>query len=137
MVSPVNASRRPSRDTVHHSGSGRLANPYPMGDLHLLFFASKTGALGTGSTAAVCFREIIWPVYPRQPTSGPSTRCAAEAKGTLLHCSGEPTDAASRESSCGLRGPVFRNAQKLYCVAFSHGRRDKAARVYVSSRLVL
>jgi len=24
VVSPVNASRHPSRDTVHHSGSGRL-----------------------------------------------------------------------------------------------------------------
>ena len=40
VVSPVNASRRPSRDAAHHSGSGRLARPYPVGDLHLLFFAS-------------------------------------------------------------------------------------------------
>jgi hypothetical protein len=45
VVSPVNASRHPSRDTAHHSGSGRLAIPYPVGDFHLLFFASKTGAL--------------------------------------------------------------------------------------------
>src|SRR3981081_1091614 len=37
---PVNASRRPSRDAAHHSGSGRMASPYPMGDFHLLFFAS-------------------------------------------------------------------------------------------------
>src|SRR4029077_19891902 len=49
VVSPVNASRRPSRDAMHHLGSGRLAIPYPMGDFHLLFFASKTGALGSGS----------------------------------------------------------------------------------------
>jgi hypothetical protein len=49
VVSPVNASRRPSRDAMHHLGSGRLAIPYPMGDFHLLFFASKTGALGFGS----------------------------------------------------------------------------------------
>jgi hypothetical protein len=49
VVSPVNASPRPSRDAVHHLGSGRLAIPYPMGDFHLLFFASKTGALGLGS----------------------------------------------------------------------------------------
>src|ERR1700676_4708345 len=27
VVSPVNASRRPSRDAAHHSGSGRLARP--------------------------------------------------------------------------------------------------------------
>jgi len=40
VVSPVNASRRPSRDAAHHSGSGRLATPYPVKDLHLLFFAS-------------------------------------------------------------------------------------------------
>ena len=31
VVSPVNASRRPSRDAVHHSGSGRLARPSPWG----------------------------------------------------------------------------------------------------------
>ena len=36
----MNASRRPSRDAAHHSGSGRLAIPYPVKDLHLLFFAS-------------------------------------------------------------------------------------------------
>jgi hypothetical protein len=29
VVSPVNASRRPSRDAAHHSGSGRLARPSP------------------------------------------------------------------------------------------------------------
>ena len=36
----MNASRRPSRDVAHHSGSGRLAIPYPVKDSHLLFFAS-------------------------------------------------------------------------------------------------
>src|ERR1700681_3767550 len=49
VVSPVNASRRPSRDAAHHSGSGRMASPYPMGDFHLLFFASFPGALRIGS----------------------------------------------------------------------------------------
>jgi hypothetical protein len=33
VVSPVNASRRPSRDAAHHSGSGRMASPYPRGGL--------------------------------------------------------------------------------------------------------
>jgi hypothetical protein len=51
VVSPVNASRRPSRDAAHHSGSGRMANPYSMGDFHLLFFASFPGALCSGSLA--------------------------------------------------------------------------------------
>src|SRR5262245_58684062 len=31
VVSPVNASRRPSRDAAHHSGLGRLARPFPWG----------------------------------------------------------------------------------------------------------
>src|SRR3979409_2615938 len=31
VVSPVNASRRPSRDAAHHSGSGRMAKPFPWG----------------------------------------------------------------------------------------------------------
>src|SRR3981081_420404 len=53
MVSPVNASRRPSRDAAHHSGSGRMASPYPVGDFHLLFFASFPGALRVGSIASL------------------------------------------------------------------------------------
>ena len=40
MVSPVNASRLPSRVAAHHSGPGRLAKPFPVEDLHLLSFAS-------------------------------------------------------------------------------------------------
>ena len=40
MVSPVNASRQPSRNAAHHSGPGRLATPYPVKDFHLLSFAS-------------------------------------------------------------------------------------------------
>ncbi len=40
MVSPVNASRQPSRTAAHHSGPGRLARPYPVVDFHLLSFAS-------------------------------------------------------------------------------------------------
>ncbi len=40
MVSPVNASRQPSRAAAHHSGPGRPARPYPVEDFHLLSFAS-------------------------------------------------------------------------------------------------
>jgi hypothetical protein len=40
MVSSVNASRWPSRDTTHHSRPERMARPYPVGDFHLLSFAS-------------------------------------------------------------------------------------------------
>jgi hypothetical protein len=52
-VSPVNASRRPSRDAAHHSGPGWLAMPYPVEDLHLLFFASFPGALAVESFSDV------------------------------------------------------------------------------------
>jgi len=40
MVSPVNASRLPSRVSAHHSGSRWLAKPYLVEDFHLLSFAS-------------------------------------------------------------------------------------------------
>jgi len=40
MVSPVNASRQPSRTAAHHSGPERLARPYSAVDFHLLSFAS-------------------------------------------------------------------------------------------------
>jgi hypothetical protein len=53
----VNASRRPSRDAAHHSGSGRMASPYPVGDFHLLFFASFPGALRIRSLASLLARS--------------------------------------------------------------------------------
>jgi hypothetical protein len=59
VVSPVNASRRPSRDAAHHSGSGRMASPYPMGDFHLLFFASFPGALCARSIASVAGATVV------------------------------------------------------------------------------
>ncbi len=40
MVSPVNASRPPSRVSAHHSGSRLLARLYRVEDFHLLSFAS-------------------------------------------------------------------------------------------------
>src|ERR1700692_2255345 len=73
VVSPVNASRRPSRDAAHHSGSGRMASPYPMGDFHLLFFASfswRTLSWVKRFTLAVC---RSFPVYPQLRTY----RCTA------------------------------------------------------------
>jgi hypothetical protein len=36
VISPVNASRQPSRTAAHHSGPERLARPYSAVDLHLL-----------------------------------------------------------------------------------------------------
>jgi hypothetical protein len=54
---------------MHHSGSGRLAIPYPMGDFHLLFFASETGALDSGSRAEMLASRRCGPLFPRQPSS--------------------------------------------------------------------
>src|SRR6202048_2724600 len=64
VVSPVNASRRPSRDAAHHSGSGRMASPYPIGDFHLLFFASFPGALRVG---VIC---VDFGMFASRPVSG-------------------------------------------------------------------
>src|SRR5215470_17282818 len=92
VVSPVNASRRPSRDAAHHSGSGRMTSPYPMGDFHLLFFASFPGALRLGSTADIGSRASLRveaeiasysaprPLHPSGPDRrrvryGPVTEC--------------------------------------------------------------
>ena len=49
VVSPVNASRRPSRDAVHHSGSGRLAKPSPWGTCTSYSLPACPGALWLGS----------------------------------------------------------------------------------------
>src|SRR3981081_1457893 len=70
VVSPVNASRRPSRDAAHHSGSGRMASPYPMGDFHLLFFASFPGALRFGVKSRPQAANARSPFIPQQRTSG-------------------------------------------------------------------
>jgi hypothetical protein len=48
IVSPVNASRQPSRTAAHHSGPGRLARPYPVVDFHLLFEPSRHRCLVVG-----------------------------------------------------------------------------------------
>ena len=45
---------------MHHSGPGRLARPYPVEDLHLLFFASLPGALRNGSTIAQLGPTAEW-----------------------------------------------------------------------------
>src|SRR5260370_15125808 len=62
VVSPMNASRRPSRDAAHHSGSGRMASPYPVGDFHLLFFASFPGALRSGSECEILYASRCFPL---------------------------------------------------------------------------
>ena len=64
VVSPVNASRRPSRDAAHHSGSGRMASPYPMGDFHLLFFASFLAHSVVGQKLKSSMRAYVFCSYP-------------------------------------------------------------------------
>src|SRR5882757_4182392 len=48
VVSPVNASRRPSRDAAHHSGSGRMARPSPWGTFTSYSLPAFPGALRVG-----------------------------------------------------------------------------------------
>ena len=53
VVSPVNASRLPSRAEPRASlGVGVVGWTFPVGDFHLLFFASFPGALRNGSSTA-------------------------------------------------------------------------------------
>jgi len=56
VVSPVNASRRPSRDAAHHSGSGRLARPSPWGTFtsYSLPASWRTPFRANRVTLAVC-----------------------------------------------------------------------------------
>ena len=90
VVSPVNASRRPSRDAAHHSGPGRLARPFPVGDLHLPSFASFPGALCIGSNAAVgSYAEHVGeaPESRRIATLRPRRR-SAKSRHSLSTCAG-------------------------------------------------
>ena len=68
MVSPVNASRRPSRAAAHHSGPERLARPYSAVDFHLLSFASLSWRSPLMAISGCQGRRNRLPVYPQQPT---------------------------------------------------------------------
>lgn len=81
VVSPVSASRRPSRDAAHHSRSGRMASPYPMGDFHLLFFASFPGALRVGSFASISLGAGY---FRSSPMSGHS-RCPSACRKSAIN----------------------------------------------------
>jgi hypothetical protein len=78
----VNASRRPSRDAAHHSGSGRMASPYPVGDFHLLFFASFSWRTPLWVKRVVLTLDRSLPIYPDKQTFsasvGMSPKCQHE-----------------------------------------------------------
>src|SRR5262245_16036836 len=74
VVSHVNASRRPSRDAVHHSRSWLLARPYPVKDSHLPFFASFPGALSLGSFASLPHAQDVRS-SPRPDMTRRSAKC--------------------------------------------------------------
>ncbi len=70
MVSPVNASRRPSRDAAHHSGPELLARLCSVVDFHLLSFASLS------------WRSPSWVIHSRHfrhDQTGSGIRGSAEA----------------------------------------------------------
>jgi hypothetical protein len=66
MVSPVNASRLPSRAAAHHSGSRLLAKLYRIEDFHLLSFASLS------------WRTPDWVVLGQSKLGGTTVRCQIE-----------------------------------------------------------
>jgi hypothetical protein len=65
VVSPVNASRRPSRDAAHHSGLGRLARPFPWGTFTSYSLPALPGALSSGSDSPVVLRRHGRQLTPR------------------------------------------------------------------------
>jgi hypothetical protein len=81
VVSPVNASRRPLRVAAHHSGSGRLARPYPVENLHLLSLASFPGALRLGSEVPIPPTNALVRISltSRPPATEPTLRLSFSA----------------------------------------------------------
>src|SRR5215468_11109707 len=62
VVSPVNASRRPSRDAAHHSGLGRLARPFPRGTFtsYSLPASLAHSALGQRRSARLHLLRVLY-----------------------------------------------------------------------------
>ena len=115
VVSPVNASRRPSRDAAHHSGSGRLARPSPWGTFTSYSLPAswrtpnrvKTG-LGGPETPLL--------VLPEQRTSfdrpGWSVQCQQRSSRLvdvrLRRCVPRSADVLQRDAGLGRATPASR-----------------------------
>jgi hypothetical protein len=69
VVSPVNASRRPSRNAPHHSGSGGWLD-LPRGGLSPPILCQLPGALRVGSKSEMLIPSGCLPRWPRQQTCG-------------------------------------------------------------------
>ena len=91
MVSPVNASRQPSRTAAHHSGPERLARPYSVEDFHLLSFASLS------------WRSLILAILVFAGTHG--TRAAPQLLG--LVSTGSPVDLNCSGGTCSAEFSAF------------------------------
>jgi len=68
MVSPVNASRLPSRAAAHHSGPKWLAKPCFVENFHLLSFASlswRTPLLAKSGSSTCLQLCLLHPVVPQ------------------------------------------------------------------------
>ena len=91
VVSPVNASRRPSRDAAHHSGSGWLAKPSPWGTF-------------TSYSLPASWRTRLWvnngPDGPETPLPGsPEERTSADRPDWSGSWHQETNDFGSRPHS--------------------------------------
>ena len=95
MVSPVNASRQPSRAAAHHSGPERLARPYSAVDFHLLSFVSLSWrTLLLAMNRPPVARNRL-PLYPRKPTfSWPSLTSGCDPNRTFVARLANPRSAA-------------------------------------------
>src|SRR6266478_3091722 len=88
MVSPMNASRRPSRDAAHHSGSGRMASPFPWGTFtsYSLPASWRTQSRVTGPVNAARFMTAPSTSQRRARSAALNAPCAVQLSriGTLL-----------------------------------------------------
>src|SRR5262249_52127492 len=66
VVAPVNASRRPSRDAAHHSGSGWLARPSPWGTC-TSYSLPANWRTPLRVTSRSLTSPTLSPVYPPEP----------------------------------------------------------------------
>src|ERR1700722_18483271 len=110
VVSPVNASRRPSRDAAHHSGSGRLAKPSPWGTCtsYSLTASWRTPfrVKSDGRVVANCFVQFY--LWWETPSLSTQARVVAERGSPLPRSYRQALDQAI---VCNNAGGVLKNAE--------------------------
>src|SRR5713226_4322675 len=92
VVSPVNASRRPSRDAAHHSGLGWLARPFPWGTFTSYSLPACLAHTASGHERRfgdVCGESGLPPTPERlRHRSEPTLRAKARSRCAPARCAG-------------------------------------------------